>query len=144
MSRIVVIVPCGAKKRTEACTAGDMYIGAMHQLARKAAAALSDEVLILSAKHGLLSLSAWIEPYEQRINKPGAIGTYMLRLQAEQRDLANATVIALLPRAYSAELRVAGVRIDDDVLAGTRTMGEQRHRLANIARHIARRIEVLA
>lgn len=139
MNRMVVIVPCGASKRTEPCTAGDMYVGAMHQLARKAAAAIAvdtnDEVLILSAKHGLLSLTAWLEPYEQQIGRPGAIGTDMLRLQAEQRDLANATVIALLPKAYSAALRAAGIRIDNDVLAGSRTMGEQRQRLARMARY---------
>lgn len=134
MTRTVIIVPCGARKATSACTAANMYQGAMHQLARKAADALNGEVLIISAKHGLLSLTAWLDPYEQRIDKPGAINADMVRIQADQRDLTNANVIALLPKTYSALLRDAGVRIDNDVLAGTRTMGEQRHRLATIAR----------
>lgn len=131
-----IIIPCGAAKRTEPCHAGDMYIGAMHRLARQAADAIiahgGGNLIILSARYGLISPHAWIAPYEQRINKPGAVTADELRTQAADFGLNDDTVIALLPKPYSNALRNASIRIDHDVLTGTRTMGEQRHRLAQL------------
>lgn len=137
----VVIIPCGATKRDSACHAGDMYIGAMHRLARRAADVLASadpgahaDIVILSAKHGLLNPMTIIDPYEQQLGKPGAVTPDTVARQAADWGMHDRQVITLLPKRYSQLLTAAGIRIDHDLLAGSRTMGEQRARLATIIR----------
>lgn len=132
-----VLVPCGAAKVTYATTAGDLYRGTFHRLARQAADVLTatgGRVLIVSGLYGLLELDTPVEPYEQRINQAGAITLDELRRQADDLGLDSDRVVALLPSAYRNALTAAGIRIDADILAGTRGIGDQRGRLSRIIR----------
>lgn len=61
-----------------------MHLGNYHRACHAAAAALTtpDQILILSALHGLLPLDQIIEPYDQRMRDPGSITTAQLVEQA--------------------------------------------------------------
>jgi hypothetical protein len=140
--RRLVLVVCGARKRpcTETAagqtTAGRMYTGSYHQAARRAAAALAgpdSQILIMSARYGLLGLDDRIERYDLRLGQPGAITAQQLHEQATRRGLLHVDqVVVLAPAAYAALAR--GVWPHADLpLAGSRGIGEQLARLAHIA-----------
>lgn len=97
MKRRLIVIACGQRKRNHSCTAGQMYIGSYHKSLQRAARCLvtPDNILILSAKHGLLKLTDIIQPYEQRIDKPGCVKVETLRTQVMNRDLINTDVTVL-------------------------------------------------
>lgn len=129
------VIPCSAEKLPRPAPARDLYTGPMyrHTLAAAEAAAGGPgggRILILSARHGLICPGAELEPYEQRIGRPGAVSAGRVTEQA--RDLGigwESRVFALLPRAYfrllDEALRPLGA-CPADVYEGTRGVGEQR------------------
>ena len=133
----LIIIACGARKADcfEA-PAGQMYIGSYHRAARRAADAIStpgDQVMILSARYGLLDPTDRIVRYEMRLGNRYAITAQGLREQAEQLGLLNtAQVIVLAPAAY-ANLAAQVWPHAHLALAGTRGIGEQMARLAALA-----------
>ncbi|HFI9381063.1 TPA: DUF6884 domain-containing protein [Vibrio parahaemolyticus] len=71
MNKSVLIIGCSDAKADSALPAFDLYQGTMYQLIRANLPNIHDhcDVLILSAKHGLISSHQVIEPYDQRIAK---------------------------------------------------------------------------
>lgn len=133
----LIIVPCGGAKLPEPAPAGRMYIGGYHRAARRAAEALPhDDVLILSAKHGLLELDRRIVPYDLRVGQPGSVIAADVYGQARRWSLLDADVTVIASRAYT-ELTVLAWPDAALPLAGTRSMGEQMARMAYI-RHTGR------
>lgn len=131
----LVVVPCGMVKLSVPAPAGELYVGAQHVLARRAAdvvaRATGGQVVILSAKHGLLDLAAVIEPYDLTVSDPRAVTAEVVSRQLLSRDARR--VVALTPRGYSDLLRGSSrIRLDDR-LAGTRGLLQQRSVLARIA-----------
>lgn len=141
----VYVIPCGAEKRLHAAKARDLYVGQMFTNTLRAAlndAAHNDEptrVVILSARHGLLDLDAVIEPYDQRIDAPGAIDAQTLAAQALSMGIdwdADDEVYAMLPRPYLRVLDDALRQLDVyvvNVYEATAGIGEQRC----VNRHLA-------
>lgn len=143
---LLVVVPCSAAKLWHAAPAGELYTGSFYRLARSTADALVEQhggqVVILSAKHGLLPLDQVVEPYEQVMGMPGSIGVDSLALQLVQLLTpmgADAQLVSLLPRAYRAALNQAlqqlpaGARPRTfEPLAGAAGVGYQRQRLAQL------------
>ncbi len=139
MSSTVVLVPCSAGKVDHPAAAGELYTGSLHRMARAAAGAWPGaEVLVVSGRYGFLRLDDVVEPYEQRIDGPGAITPAELRRQAAEL-IGDRTVVALLPSAYSAAVISAGILPSSLPLAGSRGIGEQRGRLSRLARLAAAR-----
>lgn len=67
--KTIVLISCVKKKQKKNCKAEDMYISSFFKKSIAYAKSLSPEkIFILSAKHGLLSLSTEIEPYELTLN----------------------------------------------------------------------------
>ncbi|MGW0485798.1 DUF6884 domain-containing protein [Nonomuraea sp. NPDC003214] len=137
----LVIVPCGGRKADTATPipAGRLYTGSYHRAARAAADALTldgGQVLILSARHGLIPLDRELAPYEQRAGQPGSIGGAELRAQAATLGITDARPVVLAGRAYVDLARQVWPDLDAP-LAGTRGIGEQMARLAAIARRPA-------
>ncbi len=100
----LVVIPCGKKKAAHAAPAGELYQGSYFTAILTYAKTLSpdDRIVILSGKHGLLRLTDVIEPYEQRIDQPGAVTVKRVELQARVMGLTIARpVIALTGSAYS-------------------------------------------
>lgn len=65
--RHIVVVACGATKRSEASAAKDLYTGRHFQLCRQYAEQNGDAWAILSAKHLVLHPDQVIEPYNVRM-----------------------------------------------------------------------------
>lgn len=100
----LVIIPCGRRKRAGPSPAGELYLGPYFQGCLKTALALTavDRIRILSGKYGLLKLGQVVEPYDQRIDRPGAITIKEIIAQARgQKLLSMATVIVLAGKSYS-------------------------------------------
>jgi hypothetical protein len=86
---MIVIVPCGGKKRSESCTAREMYTGPFHKGCMRYALTLAppEDVYILSAKYGLLRLSDEIEPYDLRMGQVGCVASKTVLGQARALSL---------------------------------------------------------
>lgn len=69
MGRRIVPISCVSKKLSQGAKAKDLYVSELFKRNLKYAKKLKpDDIFILSAKHGLLSLEQEIEPYEQTLN----------------------------------------------------------------------------
>ncbi|MGW3391919.1 DUF6884 domain-containing protein [Streptomyces cinereoruber] len=134
----VIIVSCGGRKSTteQPVPAGEMYCGSYHLALRRAADALTAQdgtvrVLILSALYGFVDLDDLIAFYDLRMGDDGSVTGEKLRQQAADLGVLHADVIVLGPRAYVEACRAVWPRLTD-VLAGTRGIGEQLAKLADI------------
>lgn len=134
----VIIVSCGGRKNTteQPVPAGEMYCGSYHVALRRAADALTVQdgtarVLILSALHGFVDLDEAIAPYDLRMGDDGSVTGEKLRQQAADLGVLHADVTVLGPRAYVEVCRAVWPKLTDS-LAGTRGIGEQLAKLADI------------
>lgn len=66
---LVVLVGCGASKAERAMPAKYLYTGSLFRSAYAAAERVADDIMIISAGHGLLSPDAVTEPYERDLSK---------------------------------------------------------------------------
>lgn len=137
----VCIIPCCAAKRSEPAAARELYVSPNFRLQLRAAEAIADEVLILSALHGLVPLNMQLEPYDVRMGDPTAISPAVLATQVWFRNLDAEQVTALLPKAYYDCLleacRLAGCPPPANLFAGTKGIGEQRAVASKLARSAA-------
>lgn len=70
MKTKIVLISCVSQKLSRKSRARDLYISTLFKLNLKYAEKLKpNEIYILSAKHGLLSLDEEIEPYNQTLNE---------------------------------------------------------------------------
>ncbi|MEU4932072.1 DUF6884 domain-containing protein [Streptomyces yokosukanensis] len=154
----VVIVACGGRKAVYdsgihqgkpviGARAGELYVGSYHRAMRRAADVLTrggrgGRVLIMSAKWGLVELDRHILNYDLKAGNPGTVDGETLRRQAHELGIAGAAVTVLGGRAY---VSLAGeVWSDlDTPLAGSRGIGDQLARLADIYDPARRTVEEL-
>jgi len=67
--RRVVLIACGNRKRGTATAAADLYVGSLFRYSLAYARSLKpNDIFVLSARHGLLSLDRIIEPYNETLN----------------------------------------------------------------------------
>ena len=94
---MIVIIPCGGKKREMPCAAGNLYIGPYFKgcMAYALSKVGPERVFILSAKYGLISPNDRIEPYDLRMGNEGCVTADKVREQAIQRGLLGEEVTAL-------------------------------------------------
>ncbi|MDQ0376621.1 DUF6884 domain-containing protein [Amycolatopsis thermophila] len=137
---VTYIVPCAAIKADRPMPARDLYTSPhfRHVLATAETLAAQDReggrsarVLIMSARHGLLTLDQVVAPYDTTIGDPESITPAELARQAEtMHGIAwRDEVYALLPRAYFARLSAALDLIDvypQDVFEACTGIGYQR------------------
>jgi hypothetical protein len=109
----LVVIPCGGAKLTAPAPARELYIGSMFrdQLATALTMTTPENVRILSAKHGLLTLDEIVEPYDVKMGSGDdvTIGRVADQLEAAtggpfQKDV---TIEALLPKKYAQVLEAA-------------------------------------
>lgn len=102
-----VIIPCGAAKVDYAAPALDMYTGSYFRANRAYALSLvpASDVLILSAKYGLIGAFAWIQPYDVTFGSPLAIDTPAIAAQVKQLGIRDDEVIVLGGKRYRDKLR---------------------------------------
>jgi hypothetical protein len=82
----LAVIPCGARKLREPARARELYTGPYFRAALAWAEDVTDgdpkRVLILSARYGFIRPWMVRAPYEQRMDRPGAISVERLRGQA--------------------------------------------------------------
>lgn len=66
-ARRVALIGCSKVKATTTCAAREMYRSALFRAALRWALLHADQVLVLSAKHGVLGLDDVIEPYDETL-----------------------------------------------------------------------------
>lgn len=132
----LVLIGCGATKRDRPAPAAELYTGTYFGLALRAARALvpDDRIRIISALHGLLPLHRTVGPYDLRIGDNLAITPATFRGQVRRSGLGSCTDVTVLAgKSYAALARAAWPQARTP-LDGTRGIGDQQHRLADIAR----------
>jgi hypothetical protein len=143
---ITYVVPCGGQKLDRPAPARDLYVGQMfrHTLENAERSARLDteqlgvpaRVLILSGKYGLVELDQVLEPYEQRMDRPGSVTAAVLTEQATALGIDwGSQVYGLLPRPYLRRLDEALRTLDvfvQDVYEACGGIGEQRRVNAHV------------
>ena len=83
-----IIVACGKSKTSYPAPAHQLYTGPYYRLAIGCAKrwASLDDIYIFSAKYGVIHSSTILEPYEQTLSMPGAIGLSTVAEQLRQLD----------------------------------------------------------
>ncbi|MGX9891386.1 DUF6884 domain-containing protein [Streptomyces sp. NPDC002276] len=133
----VVVIPCSGAKLDRPAPAGDLYRGSLHTLCRRAADALTADggtVLVVTARHGLVTLDQVLSPYDLRMGDPGSVTSVQLRPQAARLGVDHVQdVTVLAAAAYTAAARSVW-RHATAPLEGSRGIGEMRGRLSRLAR----------
>ena len=79
----LLVVGCGAAKRSSACAAQDLYTGPLTRDAIGYAQATGLPWCVVSGRHGLLWPSLVVEPYEQRIPRGEALRGWTDRVSSQ-------------------------------------------------------------
>lgn len=143
-ARRLVVIPCAARKLDRPHHARKLYDSDHFRLAVRAAEARANEsgaeAMVLSAKHGLLTLDDYIDPYDLTMGQAGAVDGVWVAGQLQM--LGAERIEAFVPQRYLAVLRDAvellgaegrGVELVDR-FAGARGIGDQRAVLSRMAR----------
>ena len=70
MTKKIVLISCVSKKINRGAIAKDLYISPLFKYSMAYARKLNpDYIYILSAKHGLVGLNEYIEPYNETLNE---------------------------------------------------------------------------
>lgn len=101
--RIVAVIPCSATKLDRPAPAAELYAASAYfRGALAAALAETDEVYVLSARHGLVALDEVLAPYDVRMGDAGSVTELDLAAQALALGLdgERTEVYGFLPNAY--------------------------------------------
>lgn len=132
----LVIIPCGGAKQTQPAPAAELYVGSMFADTLRTARTMTtdDNIRILSAKHGLISLDQIVEPYDLKIGQAGSVTSATLNDQLNAFVPTSETFVidALLPKAYINALEEASSYWIENHFAGCAGIGYQKAALKNI------------
>ncbi|WP_342214040.1 DUF6884 domain-containing protein [Nocardia abscessus] len=126
--------PTGPNTPPPAGAAATLYTGSYAQMCLRAAWQLADaaaDIRILSARHGLLTLTTEVEPYDTRLSDCDAITAEQLHDQAAAAGLLARPAIVLAGAEYTRLVREVWPNAEAPLL-GSRGIGEHRQRLARI------------
>ena len=136
--RPLVVVPCGQKKLDQTAPAGELYTGSLFRSAYLAGLAISKaldaELVILSAKHGVIKPTAMLEPYDVGLEDPDAMPVYEMVLTAGERGYLDRPALILGGAAYVERARHIWPNCEAP-LAGSKGIGYMRGRLAELRRN---------
>jgi len=124
--KTVAVIPCTGSKLDHAAPAGELYTGSTFRPTLRAATIVADQVLILSALHGLVELGRVLEPYELKMGSPGSVTADRIRNQIAAFGIEKARLISFLPSAYRQKLSAAHDGELVDLYAGSRGIGDQK------------------
>jgi len=70
MTKTIILISCVSKKLKHGAKAKDLYTSTLFKYSLAYSRKLnSDYIYILSAKHGLVALNEYIEPYNETLNE---------------------------------------------------------------------------
>lgn len=137
----IVIIPCGGSKLAEPAPAAELYTGSMFKDTLRTALTMTarENVLILSAKHGLVRLDQMLEPYDLKMGQPGSIESEIVgdQLDAFVPRTEGFVVDALLPKAYIEKLEKATGMWITNHFDGCKGIGYQKQVLAQLRGKVA-------
>ena len=143
--RPLVVVPCGQKKLEQLARASELYTGSLFRSAWLAGKAISQaldaELVILSAKHGVIAPSAIIEPYDVALGDPEAMSLGRMMITADERGYSGRPALILGGAAYVERARSIWPNCEAP-LAGCKGIGDMRGRLAELRRNAEKANEV--
>lgn len=86
---MIIIVGCGKSKLKSRSRADELYQGSLFKKRISLARTITtdDQIFILSAKYGLVSVDQLIDPYELKMGQRGSITARMLSLQAKRLNI---------------------------------------------------------
>jgi hypothetical protein len=107
MKTFYVVIPCGAKKLPTVATADLLYTGSYHLACKAYALSIAprQNVLILSAQHGIVTLDQIIAPYNLKMGDKGCVDAARVREQATAQGLFAAPVVAVGGEKYMRVVR---------------------------------------
>ncbi|MFC1818935.1 DUF6884 domain-containing protein [Thermodesulfobacteriota bacterium] len=126
----IVLISCVSKKLPFAAKAQELYISPLFRLNFQYASSLEpDVILILSAKHGLVSVDQKIAPYEQTLNSMpiGAVRKWAAKTLIQLKEVADLdkdhfVILAgekyrrfILPYLKSYEIPMKGLKIGEQL-----------------------------
>jgi hypothetical protein len=131
----LVIVGCGAAKRTYPAPAADLYTGQHFRAAWSTAQAIAPGggILILSARYGLVAPDRVISPYDLTLCQSGAVDAGRIFADARRLGVVDAPRVVVLASACYAALCLAVWPHAVTPLAG-QGIGYQRATLARLRR----------
>jgi hypothetical protein len=143
--RPLVVVPCGQKKLDRVAAAAELYTGSLFRSAYLAGKAISKaldaELVILSAKHGLVAPNAPLEPYDVCLTDAEAMPVYEMVLTAGERGYLDRPALILGGAAYVERARHIWPNCEAP-LTGCKGIGDMRGRLAELRRNAEKANEV--
>jgi hypothetical protein len=100
---MIVVISCGAKKRTTPSRAIDLYDGSYFKAARNWARSVTTDnrIFIMSAKYGLLPANKVVHPYNLRMGQAGSVTVGILRQQARALLIDREVAIVVAGGAYA-------------------------------------------
>jgi hypothetical protein len=132
----VIVVGCGSAKAPGRLPAGHKYVGSFHRAARRAAAVMAartgGQVLIMSARYGLVTLDTEVDDYDLRIGDPAAVTATRIAEQAAALGITDAAVTVLAGRRYADLISTVWPHAARP-LDGARGIGEQLARMKAIS-----------
>lgn len=104
-----IIIPCGLAKTDGPTIARYLYTGPYFRACLDYALAIAEarSVLILSAKHGLIELGTYLEPYDITFDASGAISKAEIARQAKSRGIQHLPTLILGGEKYCARASYA-------------------------------------
>jgi hypothetical protein len=127
----LVVVACGAAKRSAPAPACELYTGPLFSSSWAAATRIDAPALILSARHGLVAPDTLLAPYDAAVGDVDALDVEQLAAQADAAGVADSDVVVLGSKRYVELAR----HVWPDALAplaGCAGIGAMRGRLARI------------
>ncbi|MGJ3559650.1 DUF6884 domain-containing protein [Streptomyces sp. INA 01156] len=109
--------------------AEERYTGNYFRACLMAAEVMDGATMVLSAKHGLISLSEEIEDYNLRMGEPGSVSLRFLQGQVDSLGLQDAKVTILGGQDYVAFARLLWPDVEAPLKGG---IGQQLKQLASI------------
>lgn len=116
MSKTIALVACVSKKSNSSLPAGELYLSPCFKKASTYAESIADDWNILSARYGLLSPTAIIEPYDETLNRMSA---------SERRSWADKVLFDLRQKVNPGDNAVilAGVMYRENLITPLQDMG---------------------
>lgn len=100
---MIVIIPCGARKKQGTWPAFQLYTGPYYTMCLRYALSLTSpgNIFILSAKYGLLRLTDLVKSYNLKMGQPGSVKVDEVRRQAQELGLLESSIYAIGGRLYT-------------------------------------------
>lgn len=108
----MVIIPCGFQKGPKKTIAKSLYTGPYFLSNLNWALSVSppDNVFILSALHGLITLKLQIEPYDLKMGNKGSVSPSLVKKQIEELNFGTKKVYAIGGEKYLNCLKLSGLK----------------------------------